>query len=140
VINASGGVSETDSATVAPDGGTDDTETGDSDVPLAITEINADAEGDDRENLNDEYLVFENTGDDPLELSGWSVQDESGKTYSFPEGTTLAAGAELTLRTGSGEDTETELYWGANRPIWNNDGDTVIITNQDGEQVLTEGY
>ncbi len=140
VINASGGVSETDSTTVAPDGGTDTTETDASDIPLAIAEINADAEGDDRENLNDEYLVFENTGNDPLELSGWSVQDESGKTYTFPEGTTLPAGAELTLRTGSGTDTETELYWGSNRPIWNNNGDTVIITNQNGEQVLTEGY
>jgi competence protein ComEC len=133
-------VSETDSTTVAPDGGTDTTETDASDIPLAIAEINADAEGDDRENLNDEYLVFENTGNDPLELSGWSVQDESGKTYTFPEGTTLPAGAELTLRTGSGTDTETELYCGSSRPIWNNNGDTVIITNQDGEQVLTEGY
>jgi len=27
---------------------------------LAVTTINADAEGDDRENLNDEYIVFRN--------------------------------------------------------------------------------
>jgi competence protein ComEC len=37
VINASGGVSETDSTAVAPDGGTDATEIDDTSVPLAIT-------------------------------------------------------------------------------------------------------
>jgi competence protein ComEC len=139
VINASGGISETNS-TVATDGGTDTSNTDGSDVPLAITEINADAEGDDRENLNDEYLVFTNTDDESLDLSGWTVQDESGMTYTFPDGTTLQPGADLTLRTGSGEETDNELYWGANRPIWNNNGDTVIITNSNGEQILTEGY
>jgi competence protein ComEC len=139
VINASGGMSETNS-TVATDGGTDTSNTDGSDVPLSITEINADAEGDDRENLNDEYLVFENTGDESFDLSGWTVQDGSGMTYTFPDGTTIQPGDDLTLRTGDGEDTDDDLYWGANRPIWNNDGDTVIITNSNGEQILTEGY
>jgi competence protein ComEC len=139
VINASGGISETNS-TVATDGGTDTSNTDGSDVALAVAEINADAEGDDRENLNDEYLVFTNTDDESLDLSGWTVQDESGMTYTFPDGITLQPGADLTLRTGSGEDTDNELYWGANRPIWNNNGDTVIISNSNGEQILTEGY
>ena len=79
-------------------------------------------------------------GEGSLDLSGWTVQDDAGATYTFPDGTTLEAGAEVTLRTGSGEDTSTELYWGSGRPIWNNDGDTVIVTNAAGEQVLTEGY
>ncbi|MCQ4334849.1 lamin tail domain-containing protein [Natronomonas sp. F2-12] len=138
VINASSGT--TGSTTATTDGGTSNDPSDGTDSALAITEIHADAEGDDRENLNDEYVVFENTGDTSLDLAGWTVQDESGATYTFPEETVLDLGETITLRTGSGDDTATERYWGSSRPIWNNDGDTVIVTNTDGEQVLTESY
>ncbi|ELZ40408.1 beta-lactamase [Halorubrum tebenquichense DSM 14210] len=46
----------------------------------------------------------------------------------------------MTLRTGSGTDTDTELYWGSGSPIWNNAGDTVILSNADGEHVLEVSY
>ncbi|MFW5999966.1 MAG: lamin tail domain-containing protein, partial [Halorubrum sp.] len=107
---------------------------------LEVAEINADAEGDDQENLNDEYVVFENTGDEPIDLSGWTVEDEAAHGYEFPQGFTLDAGATVTLRTGSGTDTDTELYWGSGSPIWNNAGDTVILSNADGEHVLEVSY
>ncbi|MFT4947552.1 MAG: competence protein ComEC [Natronomonas sp.] len=122
----------TSTETVATDGGT----TGE----LTVDEINADAAGDDRENLNDEYVVFTNSGSEAVQLSGWTVEDEVGKTYTFPDGFTLEAGASVTLHTGSGTDTETDLYWGAESPVWNNGGDTVIVTNADGDRVLTEEY
>jgi competence protein ComEC len=134
VINASSG--DTDSTAVATDGGTPT----DAGGALSIAEIHPDAAGDDRENRNDEYVMFENTGDESLALSGWTVQDASGATYTFPEDAVLEPDATVTLRTGSGEDTRTDLYWDSGRPIWNNDGDTVIVTNADGEQVLTEAY
>ncbi|MFC5367208.1 lamin tail domain-containing protein [Salinirubrum litoreum] len=107
---------------------------------LEITEINADAEGDDGENLNDEYVVFENTGDGPLDIGGWTVSDEAGKTYTVPSGVTLEAGSQVTLHTGSGEDTATDLYWGQGSPVWNNGGDTVIVRNSDGDIVREEQY
>ena len=138
IINATSGAS--DSTPVATDGGTDTDSSDDTKTALAVAEINADAASDDRENLNDEYIVLENTGDTSLDLGGWSVQDESGATYTFPEGAVLDSGEMVTLRTGSGEDTATERYWGSERPIWNNSGDTVIVTNANGEQVLTESY
>jgi len=138
VINASSGA--TDSPAVATDGGTDTDSSDNTEPALAIAEINADAAGDDRENLNDEYIVFENTGDTSLDLTAWTVQDESGATYTFPGGSVLDSGETVTLRTGSGDDTATERYWGSERPIWNNAGDTVIVTNVDGEQVLAQSY
>jgi competence protein ComEC len=84
--------------------------------------------------------VFANSGDEPLDMNGWTVEDEVGKTYTFPDGFTLEAGATVTLHTGSGTDTATDLYWGADSPVWNNGGDTVIVTNADGDRVLTEEY
>jgi len=123
--------------TVATDGGTD-TPVGTG--ALVVETINADAEGDDRENLNDEYVVFKNAGEGAVALGGWTVRDEAGKTYTFPDGFTLASGASVRLHTGNGTDTETELYWDAGRPVWNNGGDTVIVENDDGETVISEEY
>jgi len=125
----------TQTPTVATDGGTSS-----GDGELAVATINADAEDDDRENLNDEYVVFRNDGDSSLDLTGWIVGDEAGKTYQFPDGFMLDSDATVTLHTGSGTDTETDLYWDAGRPVWNNGGDTVTVTTSEGEVEIEEEY
>lgn len=107
---------------------------------LVVAEIHADAEGNDNENLNDEYVVFENRGDEPLDLSGWTVGDEAGKTYTFPDGFTLDPGARVTLHTGSGSDTATDLYWGRDGAVWNNGGDTATVRDADGNVVAERSY
>ncbi|MEF8828809.1 MAG: lamin tail domain-containing protein [Haloarcula sp.] len=122
---------------VATDGGTPTENTsGD----LVIDRVRADAAGDDRDNLNDEYVVFRNAGAESLAMGGWTVADESGRTYAFPDGFTLGPDETVTLHTGSGADTDTDLYWGSGRPIWNNDGDTVTVTDADNETVLERSY
>ena len=118
----------------------DSTEDTDTEAMLEVATINADADGDDRENLNDEYVVFENTGDEAVELGGWAVEDEVGHSYEFPQGFSLEADATVTLRTGSGTDTDTDLYWGSGSPIWNNNGDTVIVTTDTGDRILEVSY
>ncbi len=107
---------------------------------LSITEIHADAEGDDRDNLNDEYIVFKNTGTAQIDLSGWTVSDAASHTYTFPNGASLAADESVTLHTGSGEDTQTERYWGSSSAIWNNGGDTVTVTDDTGTLVTSKSY
>jgi micrococcal nuclease len=119
-------------ATTIPDGGTQSS--------IDIVEIHADASGNDHENLNDEYLVLKNTGNSDIDLSGWTVSDEAGHTYRFPTGFTLGPNDRVTLYTGAGTDTETELYWGSESAVWNNGGDTIIITNDSGEEMVTRQY
>lgn len=123
-------------ATTAPP----ETPTGTSDTALDVVEVNADADGDDAENLNDEYVVFENTGTSSLDLSGWELADAADHTYTIPEGTVLDPGERITIHTGSGTDTATDLYWGQSRPVWNNDGDTVILRDDAGTVVIEETY
>lgn len=113
--------------------------TAEGDAGLVVAEVHADAAGDDRDNLADEYVVFENQGDGPLDLSGWRVVDEAGHGYTFPGNTTLGPGDRLTLYTGSGSDAEGERYWGASGPVWNNDGDTVWVL-RDGRVVAERSY
>lgn len=82
---------------------------------LSLAGLSADADGVDDNNLNDEFLTYENTGNAPLDLSDWMVEDSSGTTYTFHDGFTLAPGDQVTLFTGSGSDTDTELYWGTGK-------------------------
>jgi Predicted hydrolase (metallo-beta-lactamase superfamily) len=107
---------------------------------LAVETVHADAAGTESENLNDEYITFTNTGGETLDLSGYTVSDEARHTYMMPEGVTLESDATLTLHTGSGTNTETDLYWGADSPVWNNGGDTITMTDPDGSVILEETY
>jgi micrococcal nuclease len=107
---------------------------------LVVANVHADAAGNDHENLNDEYVVFENTGETAIDLNGWSVTDEADHTYNFPDQFTLDPGAQVRLHTGSGEDTDTDLYWGSERAVWNNGGDTVFVFDDTGTQVISYQY
>lgn len=91
-----------------------------------------DAEGDDAQNLNDEYFTIVNNCGRPIDLSGWRVSDEDTNVFEFPAGFTLAHGAWVLIHTGSGTDTPTDLYWGAEKPIWDNEGDTAILEGDNG--------
>ncbi|WP_435348651.1 lamin tail domain-containing protein [Haloarchaeobius sp. HRN-SO-5] len=117
------------STSVAADGG-----------GLSLVDVHADASGDDNENLDDEYVVLENTGDSTLDLGGWRLEDSAGHAYTFPGGFTLAPGEQVTVYTGRGTDSSTELYWGADGAVWNNGGDTVLVTDDEGTVVVRETY
>ncbi len=95
------------------------------------------AEWDDRV---DEYVTFENIGEQPLDLGGWMVANGAGTTYTVPDGVMLEPGNELTLHTGSGSDSASDLYWGSSQPIWNNGGDTVTVEDGSGTLVTSKSY
>ncbi|PSQ21209.1 nuclease [Halobacteriales archaeon QS_9_67_17] len=105
---------------------------------IDVQTVHADAQGDEYDNLNDEYVVFENAGDGDLDLTGYTVTDEVDQQYAFPDGFVLGVGDTVTLHTGSGTDTDTDLYWGSSSPIWNNSGDTVSVYDETG--TLVEEY
>jgi hypothetical protein len=109
-----------------------------------LTDINANAQGNDFDNLDDEYVVFTNTGSTTLDISGWTVRDEKQAPYVVPDGTTVAPNQRVKLITGIGTDTETssriDLYQDENAPIWNNGADTVTVETADGRVVLSERY
>lgn len=107
---------------------------------LELVEIHADAAGNDNENLDDEYLVFENTGSEAIDISGWRISDSAGHTYTVPDGVEVAAGARIRLLTGSGTDTTETLYWGEDQALWNNGGDTVTVRTASGDVVLRRSY
>ncbi len=107
--------------------------------PLVVSAVHADADGNDHENLNDEYVTFENTGERAIDLTGWQIRDEAGYTYTVPS-FTLGAGESVTLYTGRGTNTATELYWNRDSAVWNNGGDRIVVTTADRETVVRHEY
>jgi micrococcal nuclease len=124
----------------SPDGDTSPARSDTSDSPLSIARIHADAAGNDNENLNDEYVVFRNDGAEPLAVGGWTVTDEAGHAYTFPDGATVAPDGTVTLYTGVGTDGDGDYYWNREQAVWNNDGDTVVVTNATGADVARSSY
>jgi endonuclease YncB( thermonuclease family) len=106
---------------------------------VELVDVNADPPGPDEDVLIDEWVSFRATDD--TDLSSWTLRDGSTvNRYVLPEGTRLAAGDVITIRTGCGVDTTTDLHWCSDTPVWNNDGDDVILMDADGRFVVAEAY
>lgn len=104
---------------------------------IEITAVQFDAPGPGKEsdNLNGEWIKISNTGDAAQDFTGWTLSDAANHKYSFPEGYTLGAQDSVTVHTGSGTDSTSDLYWGSRLAIWNNGGDTATLADEDGETV-----
>ncbi|XVH33363.1 lamin tail domain-containing protein (plasmid) [Haloferacaceae archaeon DSL9] len=107
---------------------------------LVVDEIRENPPGRDERHLEQEYVRFKNGGTIALDLTGWSVEDESGNVFRFPEETVLKAGQRVTLHSGTGANTESDLYWRSDRPMWRNAGDTILVRDADGVIRVRESY
>ncbi|KAF5032084.1 Lamin Tail Domain protein [anaerobic digester metagenome] len=87
--------------------------------------------------LQEEWVTVTNGASEPVDLTGWTIADEGMRnTYTFPV-FTLDSGADVTVHSGSGNDTATDLYWGRSSAVWNNDGDTATLADANGTVVST---
>ena len=107
--------------------------------PLKITSLHADAPGDDRFNLNGEYVRICNISPRPISLRGFWIRDRRGHIYRFPAGE-LRPGYTLLLFSGKGRDmregaTELHFFWGSDYPIWNNKGDEAFLYSPEGKLI-----
>ncbi len=104
---------------------------------VSICEVQLVIPAGEEGNLNAEWVKICNDGATALDLTGWVLVNSVGYFYNFPDGFTLEAGASVTVYTGSGEDTDTELYWGNSSEVWNNAGDTVELEDSEGNVVVS---
>lgn len=64
-----------------------------------------------------EIVVIKNSGQQPVVLTGWRLQDSQGAVYLFPQ-LTLHPGASVQVHTTAGMDTAVDLYWGNTTSLW----------------------
>ena len=67
--------------------------------------------------LADEQIVIQNNGAKELDLTGWTLTDNKGDSYTFPQ-LTLFPGVKVQLHTMAGQDTPSDLYWGRSAAVW----------------------
>jgi hypothetical protein len=86
--------------------------------------------------LNAEWIRVKNFGSRAKVLTGWTIRDPEGHVFRFPR-FTLRAGATVTVHTGRGRNTATNLYWSSDWYVWNNSGDRAILKSRTGAKVDT---
>lgn len=82
--------------------------------------------------IDDEWVEMENAGMLSQDFTFWTLIDEKNNTYSFPEGFVLLPGAAVKVHTTLGNNTETDLFWGREDPVWD-DGEVATLIDANGE-------
>jgi endonuclease YncB( thermonuclease family) len=97
-------------------------------------EVRWDAEVDDSQNVNGEWIDVFNPSSRAVSLTGWRLRDASTRFYDFPAGTTVQPGSYVRLRVGVGVDNSLTKYWGMDHPIFDNTLDeSVYLFDPDGD-------
>ncbi|MFI6642600.1 lamin tail domain-containing protein [Streptomyces sp. NPDC050504] len=107
-----------------------------------LYKIYYDSPGSDRgsrTSLNAEYVQIRNTTNAAVSLRGWTLVDASRHVYTFGA-YTLGKGKTVTVRTGKGTNTATNLYQGRSWYVWNNDRDTATLKKSNGARVDACSY
>jgi endonuclease YncB( thermonuclease family) len=80
----------------------------------------------------EEWLEITNQGNQPIDLTGYTLKDEANHIYKF-DGFILAGKHSVHLYSGNGRDTASELFWGlGEKTVWNNGGDTAYLRDPEG--------
>jgi hypothetical protein len=75
--------------------------------------------------LASETVVLQNNGSTAILLTSWTLKDDLGSIYTFPELTLYPAGM-VKVHSGPGTNTAADLYWGLPAPVWKS-GDLVAL-------------
>ena len=108
---------------------------------IEISDFEFDPPGRDADNRNQEWVRLANREDRAVDLSGWIIRDESTQhRFVLAEGLQLGPGEDITVRSGCGTASTTDVYWCATGPVWSNSGDTIILQLPDGTIVAWEQF
>ncbi|MEU9152779.1 lamin tail domain-containing protein [Streptomyces sp. NPDC048417] len=84
--------------------------------------------------LNREWVDVTNTARRDVNLSGWTLSDADGHSYTFRH-YRLAGRTTVRVHTGQGRDTMTDLYQDRRQSVWNHGADTATLRNDHGRYV-----
>jgi len=106
-------------------------------IAIVKIDINYDAEGNDNQNLNDEYVIIENISSKDVNIGDWTVKDSATNIYNFSS-FLFKKDSTIHLFSGSGIDNGGNFYWGGTKAVWNNNHDTLYLRDDKG--LLVEIY
>jgi endonuclease YncB( thermonuclease family) len=111
---------------------------------LHITSFHGNAPGDDRQNVNGEYLRICNIADAAIDLGTFSMRNSKGKRWRLPA-VEIPAGHTVRLHSGVGvaqTDPAQQLtaHLNSREPIWSNEGDRATLTDANGRLVDEQSF
>ena len=105
---------------------------------LQLSAIQYDSPGrDDRSNasLNAEWVSIVNNGRRPVNLRGYTVEDQAGRVYTFGNTWIDGDGGRVRLLTGPGRNSGNQVHWNSRNYIWNNNGDVAVLSGPRGRAI-----
>jgi LysM repeat protein len=85
--------------------------------------------------LDAERVLLKRAGSGELSLAGWTLEEEGGQVFTFPQLILFEDGA-VNLYTRAGQATVVDLYWGLEAPVWES-GEMVVVKDNRGEVQAT---
>ena len=98
--------------------------------PVQVIDFEFDPEGPDEDMLDQEFVVISNEGASELDIGGWTLRDESSlHRHRFRSGTVLPAGISVVVTSAS------PSWDPGGGPVWNNEGDLILLMDRSGRVV-----
>ncbi|MGQ4491417.1 lamin tail domain-containing protein [Streptomyces sp. SAS_281] len=107
---------------------------------VVLGKIQYDSPGRDNgsnRSLNGEWVTVTNTGRHAVNLRGWTLSDESHRTYEFD--LRLPGRSSVRVHTGVGRDTRHDVYQDRRHYVWD-DSDTATLRDARGHKVDSESW
>ncbi len=91
---------------------------------------------------SDEYVEITNQGSNPADISGWQITSSIGrnKSFTFPAGTTLAAGQKVRVYTNEVHPESGGFSCGSKLSLWKDSGDEARLLDAQGNLVSGLAY
>jgi hypothetical protein len=80
--------------------------------------------------LDQEVILLRNVGDSEIDLTGWTIQDQDGNVYTFPNLILHQSGAAQ-LHSAPGTDTIIDIYWNLTEAVWKS-GELATLLDSSG--------
>jgi hypothetical protein len=140
------------------DDGTEEDESEGDTMETDVVDSAAEAEGtlevtdmvvDSAAGPEEEFIELTNVGTAAIDMSDWTVRDRENDgavdargldPVTFPDGFVLEEGESVRIVSAPGEDTGDTVHWGYDTRNWHEDGDVIIVLDDDGDEVLREEY
>lgn len=87
--------------------------------------------------LNAEWVTVTNTGRHSVNLRGWTLSDESNRTYRFD--LRLPGRSSVRVHTGVGRDTARDVYQDRRNYVWDS-RDTATLRDNRGRKIDSESW
>ncbi|TVZ83145.1 lamin tail domain-containing protein [Streptomyces sp. BK340] len=89
--------------------------------------------------LNREWVDITNNGRHGVNLSGWTLSDRDGNTYTF-RNYWLGGRSTVRVHTGVGRDSSTDVFQDRRFSVWDRDADTATLRNDHGRFIDAESW